>query len=95
MSWHLEVSREAEKVSLRQDRRQRLRLREAIDELQETPYPLRDRDIQPVQDSQACGACASAAGECSIRWTKRPGLSTWWLCGHGDKPTGDFSVQEG
>ncbi len=25
MSWHLEVSREAEKVLLRQDRRQRLR----------------------------------------------------------------------
>jgi hypothetical protein len=31
MSWHLEVSREAEKVLLRQDRRQRLRLRETIE----------------------------------------------------------------
>jgi mRNA interferase RelE/StbE len=49
MSWHPEVSREAEKVLLGQDRRQRLRLREAIDELHETPYPLRDRDTQLVQ----------------------------------------------
>jgi len=49
MSWHLEVSREAEKVLLRQDRRQRLRLREAIDELQEAPFPGPGRDIEPVK----------------------------------------------
>ncbi|MEW6048839.1 MAG: type II toxin-antitoxin system RelE/ParE family toxin [Bacillota bacterium] len=47
--WRVEVSREAEKALKRQDRLQRMRLREAIDGLQDNPYPGPGRDVDPVR----------------------------------------------